>query len=91
MSFLVTNSDLELTFAHFGTRMTEKEVLQTHDSIYHFTYHCQHCCRHYFEKRGTGSVGCELALACDYRVADESPKTEIGLPEDIVNRNKGLN
>jgi len=25
--------------------------------------------------------GCELALACDYRIADDSPKTVIGLPE----------
>jgi 3-hydroxyacyl-CoA dehydrogenase/enoyl-CoA hydratase/3-hydroxybutyryl-CoA epimerase len=25
--------------------------------------------------------GCELALACDYRIADDSPQTMIGLPE----------
>jgi 3-hydroxyacyl-CoA dehydrogenase/enoyl-CoA hydratase/3-hydroxybutyryl-CoA epimerase len=25
--------------------------------------------------------GCELALACDYRIADDSPNTAIGLPE----------
>ena len=25
--------------------------------------------------------GCELALSCDYRIADDSPKTVIGLPE----------
>ena len=34
--------------------------------------------------------GLELALACDYRVADENPKTKLGLPEVLLGIHPGF-
>ncbi|MCF6236538.1 MAG: 3-hydroxyacyl-CoA dehydrogenase NAD-binding domain-containing protein [Gammaproteobacteria bacterium] len=34
--------------------------------------------------------GLELALACDYRIADENPKTKLGLPEVLLGIHPGF-